>query len=205
MRFISALNVSYPERLAQRPDAFKEFNRMFRELVRYALANRDEVFGAVGKQTNLPPEFFELVVREELRRARHVRRKPRPDHHEVLRAVEGDRDDPELSRYPHAWSGSTRCAPDGRDRHRACPIVASARLRHARKARRASVHAAVSRRLAGGVAGRAVLSAARPGSGRAAALGVRHERARSRPSRRVALSRRPRRSRSRSSSARCSR
>jgi NitT/TauT family transport system substrate-binding protein len=58
MRFISALNVSYPERLAQRPEAFKEFNRMFRESVRYALANRDEVFGAVGKQSNLPPDFF---------------------------------------------------------------------------------------------------------------------------------------------------
>jgi NitT/TauT family transport system substrate-binding protein len=58
MRFISALNVSYPEHLAQRPEAFKEFNRMFRESVRYALANRDEVFGAVGKQTNLPPDFF---------------------------------------------------------------------------------------------------------------------------------------------------
>ena len=58
MRFVSALNVSYPERLAQRPDAFKEFNRMFRESVRYALAHRDEVFSAVGKQNNLPPEFF---------------------------------------------------------------------------------------------------------------------------------------------------
>jgi len=59
MRFISALNVSYPERLGQRPDAFKEFDRMFRESVRYALANRAEVFGAVGKQNNLPPEFFD--------------------------------------------------------------------------------------------------------------------------------------------------
>jgi NitT/TauT family transport system substrate-binding protein len=59
MRFVSALNVSYPERLAQRPDAFKEFNRMFRESARFALAHRDEVFGAVGKQTNLPPEFFD--------------------------------------------------------------------------------------------------------------------------------------------------
>ena len=58
MRFVSALNVSYPDRLAARPDAFKEFNRMFRESVRYALANRDEVFDAIGKQTNLPPEFF---------------------------------------------------------------------------------------------------------------------------------------------------
>src|SRR4029078_13350634 len=46
MRFISALNVSYPERLAQRPDAFKEFNRMFRESARYALPNRHEVCGA---------------------------------------------------------------------------------------------------------------------------------------------------------------
>ena len=59
MRFISALNVSYPERLAQRPDAFKEFDRVFRESVRYALANRAEVFGAVGKQYDLPPEFFD--------------------------------------------------------------------------------------------------------------------------------------------------
>jgi len=58
MRFISALNVSYPERLAQRPDAFKEFDRMLRDSVRYALAHRDEVFGAVGQRTNLPPEFF---------------------------------------------------------------------------------------------------------------------------------------------------
>src|SRR5215813_9692519 len=58
MRFISALNVAYPERIAQRPDAYREFNRMFRESVKYALAHKDEVFGAVGKQNNLPPEFF---------------------------------------------------------------------------------------------------------------------------------------------------
>ena len=58
MRFISALNVSYPERLAQRPEAFKEFNRMFRDSARYALVHRDEVFGAVGQKNNLPPEFF---------------------------------------------------------------------------------------------------------------------------------------------------
>jgi NitT/TauT family transport system substrate-binding protein len=59
LRFVSALNVSYPERLAQRPEAFKEFNRMFRESVHYALAHRDEVFGAVGRQNNLPNEFFD--------------------------------------------------------------------------------------------------------------------------------------------------
>ena len=106
MRFISALNVSYPERLAQRPDAFKEFDRMFRESVRYALAHRDEVFGAVGKQDQPAARILRLVVREELRRARHVRRKPRQDHHEVLRAVERDRDDPELSRHPHRGLGA---------------------------------------------------------------------------------------------------
>jgi NitT/TauT family transport system substrate-binding protein len=27
--------------------------------VRYALAHRDEVFGAIGKKNNLPTEFFE--------------------------------------------------------------------------------------------------------------------------------------------------
>ena len=58
MRFVSAVNVSYPEKLAQRAAAFKEFNRMFRDSVQYALSHRDEVFGAVGQKTNLPPEFF---------------------------------------------------------------------------------------------------------------------------------------------------
>jgi len=59
MRFISAVNIAYPERLAQKPEAYKEFNRLFRDSVRYALAHRDEVFGAVGKASNLPPDFFE--------------------------------------------------------------------------------------------------------------------------------------------------
>jgi ABC-type nitrate/sulfonate/bicarbonate transport system substrate-binding protein len=59
MRFISALNVSYPERLSQRPEAFKEFNRVFRESAQYVLAHKNEVFDAVGARTNLPREFFE--------------------------------------------------------------------------------------------------------------------------------------------------
>jgi NitT/TauT family transport system substrate-binding protein len=58
MRFISAVNVAYPERLAQRPDAYREFSRVLRASADYALANRDEVFGAVGKQANLEPDFF---------------------------------------------------------------------------------------------------------------------------------------------------
>ncbi len=59
MRFVSALNVAYPERLAQRPEAYAEFNRLFRESARYALAHRDEVFTAVGRQNNLEPAFFD--------------------------------------------------------------------------------------------------------------------------------------------------
>jgi NitT/TauT family transport system substrate-binding protein len=58
MRFVSALNIAYPERLAQRPEAYEEFDRMFRDSVRYALAHPDEVFTAVGKQNNLEPAFF---------------------------------------------------------------------------------------------------------------------------------------------------
>lgn len=59
MRFVSAVNVAYPERLAQRPEAYQEFNRLFRESVQYALTHRDEVFGAVGRQNNLEPAFFD--------------------------------------------------------------------------------------------------------------------------------------------------
>lgn len=58
MRFVSALNIAYPERLAQRPEAYEEFDRMFRDSARYALAHPDEVFTAVGKQNNLDPAFF---------------------------------------------------------------------------------------------------------------------------------------------------
>jgi NitT/TauT family transport system substrate-binding protein len=59
MRFVSAVNIAYPERLAQKTAAYREFNRMFRDSARYALANRAEVFAAVGKQSNLDADFFE--------------------------------------------------------------------------------------------------------------------------------------------------
>ena len=44
-RLVSAVNVSYPEKLAARPEAFREFSRMLKASSDYALANRDEVFG----------------------------------------------------------------------------------------------------------------------------------------------------------------
>jgi NitT/TauT family transport system substrate-binding protein len=58
-RFISAVNVAYQEGIAKRPAAYREFNRMFRESARYAMANRKEVFSAVGVKTNLEPAFFD--------------------------------------------------------------------------------------------------------------------------------------------------
>jgi NitT/TauT family transport system substrate-binding protein len=57
---ITAVNVSYPEKLAARADAIKEFNRMLRESARYALSNKAEVFGAVAKKYNMEADFFEV-------------------------------------------------------------------------------------------------------------------------------------------------
>lgn len=56
---VSAINVSYPEKLEAKPAAFEEFNRMLKASVQYALANRKEVFGAVAKQANIDPAYFE--------------------------------------------------------------------------------------------------------------------------------------------------
>ena len=55
----SAINVSYPDKLAARPDAFREFSRMLKASVDYALSHRDEVFGAVAKQANIDRKFFD--------------------------------------------------------------------------------------------------------------------------------------------------
>lgn len=56
---VSAVNIGFPERLKAKPDAYKEFGRMFKESVAYLHANRTEVFEAVGKQANVSPRFFE--------------------------------------------------------------------------------------------------------------------------------------------------
>jgi NitT/TauT family transport system substrate-binding protein len=58
-RFVSAVNIAYPDRLEKQPDAYVEFCRVFRESLKYAMANRAEVFGAVGKESGLEPDFFE--------------------------------------------------------------------------------------------------------------------------------------------------
>ena len=204
MRFISALNVSYPERLAQRPGRLQGIQPHVPRVG--ALCARAPRRGVRrGRQAEQSAAgVLQLVVREELGRARHVRGKPRSGDHETLRALERDRNDPELPRYSHRWSGSTRCAADGPDRHRACSVVAPARPGGS-QAGCASVHAAVPGRLGGGVIHRAVLSAAKSASRSRNGSGF------SSPARAIsAISARrcimwQRRSRSRSSSARCSR
>ena len=47
---VSAVLVSYPDKLAARPEAFKEFNRMMKESVDYAVANPDKVGAEIAKQ-----------------------------------------------------------------------------------------------------------------------------------------------------------
>ncbi len=58
-RMVSAVNVGYPDRLASRPEAFREFNRMLRASAQYALANRDEVFGDIARTANIDRGFFD--------------------------------------------------------------------------------------------------------------------------------------------------
>lgn len=55
---VSAVNVTYPEKLAEKPEAFAEFNRMLKASVDYALANPDEVGAAIAQEGKLSPEFF---------------------------------------------------------------------------------------------------------------------------------------------------
>lgn len=62
---VSAVNVTYPEKLAARPAAFKEFNRMLHESVRYAVANPDEVGAAIAQSTaKVPPDYFKAWLND---------------------------------------------------------------------------------------------------------------------------------------------
>lgn len=58
-RTVSAVNVGYPERLSKTPDAYREFNRMLKESVAYALSHRDEVFADIAKQANIERGYFD--------------------------------------------------------------------------------------------------------------------------------------------------
>ncbi|MEO6985936.1 MAG: MqnA/MqnD/SBP family protein [Paralcaligenes sp.] len=59
MQFVSAVNVSYPEKLSAEPDAYLEFIRMFDESIKYALSHRKEVFSSVAQKNSMDPAFFD--------------------------------------------------------------------------------------------------------------------------------------------------
>lgn len=62
---VAAVNVSYPEKLEARPEAFKEFNRMLYESVQYALSNTDEVGAAIAKgSAKISPDYFKSWLNE---------------------------------------------------------------------------------------------------------------------------------------------
>jgi NitT/TauT family transport system substrate-binding protein len=58
VRGVSAVLAGYGEKLETAPDTYAEFLRVLEASMEYARKNPDEVFPAVGKQTNTDPEFF---------------------------------------------------------------------------------------------------------------------------------------------------
>jgi NitT/TauT family transport system substrate-binding protein len=58
VRMVSAVLAGYGEKLDAAPDTYKEFLRVLHASMRYAVEHPDEVFPAVGKDTNTDPAFF---------------------------------------------------------------------------------------------------------------------------------------------------
>ncbi len=61
---VAAVNVTYPEKLKARPEAFKEFNRMLRASVLYAVKNADAVGKAISKKFKISPKFFKAWLND---------------------------------------------------------------------------------------------------------------------------------------------
>lgn len=55
---------AYPEKLKKNPELYAEFLRVLKESRDYAIANPQEVFSAVGKETNTDPDFFKTWFKE---------------------------------------------------------------------------------------------------------------------------------------------
>ena len=63
LQMIPSVNVSYPEKLQARPEAFREFNRMIKASVDYLGANPDEVYSAVAREQNIDKAFFPTLFK----------------------------------------------------------------------------------------------------------------------------------------------
>lgn len=61
---VSAVNVTYPEKLKAKPEAFKEFNRMLRESVKYAVANADAIGAELAKTKKIDPKYFAAWIKD---------------------------------------------------------------------------------------------------------------------------------------------
>jgi len=58
LRMVSAVNVGYVEKIAAKPELYREFNRMLHAAITYTLKNLAEVSEAVGKETKNDPTYF---------------------------------------------------------------------------------------------------------------------------------------------------
>lgn len=61
---VSAVNVTYPDKLKAKPEAFKEFDRMLLESVKYAVANADAVGLAISKTSKVDPKYFAAWIKD---------------------------------------------------------------------------------------------------------------------------------------------
>ncbi|MCC2096655.1 MAG: ABC transporter substrate-binding protein [Hyphomicrobiales bacterium] len=61
---VSAVNVTYPEKLKAKPEAFREFNRVLRESVKYAVAHADEVGQDLAKTKKVDPKYFAAWIKD---------------------------------------------------------------------------------------------------------------------------------------------
>jgi NitT/TauT family transport system substrate-binding protein len=58
LRMVAAVNVGYAEKIAAKPELYKEFNRMLKASVTYTLKNIAEVSEAAAKETKNDPAYF---------------------------------------------------------------------------------------------------------------------------------------------------
>ena len=61
LQMIPSINVGYPEKIAERPQAMKELARLMKESADYLAAHPDEVYAAVAKEQNIDKDFFTVL------------------------------------------------------------------------------------------------------------------------------------------------
>jgi NitT/TauT family transport system substrate-binding protein len=61
-RMVLPVIVGYPEKIAKDEEAYKEFNRMLTESLRYASANKQQVAAEIAKTSNVSTEFLINVL-----------------------------------------------------------------------------------------------------------------------------------------------